>query len=272
MPDLDMISFGVATVLFCTLNKSPDAESMCPPESRAAMELFNQDTYLTEGAPPGPPVVPDIPTIFTYIKNIFLVAEFTPECNVLSLVYVNRLLAFTKMPLTGKNWRMSVLSALLLAQKVWDDRCLANVDFPVIWVRLSLFCWPHVNGPPHIACDACAPQKLVVPDEAHRTSFDLKAINNMERRFLELLGYNVTVSAGLYARYYFELRALAQENKKDVGLKALDKQQARNLELVSASCSERLAGGESVLKPRSMTYEDATVAKSKGKHVISNSG
>jgi hypothetical protein len=67
------------------------------------------------------------------MSSVFEIAQFSPECNVISLVYINRLMAFSGIMLHSKNWRPLLLSALLLAQKVWDDKCLANVDFPVIW-------------------------------------------------------------------------------------------------------------------------------------------
>ena len=41
----------------------------------------------------------------------------------------------------------------------------------------------------------------------------------MEKKFLELIQYNVTVKSHLYARYYFELRALFKDNEKSSQLK-----------------------------------------------------
>lgn len=40
-------------------------------------------------------------------------------------------------------------------------------------------------------------------------------INNLEKKFLELIQYNVTVKANLYAKYYFELRALFKDNEAE---------------------------------------------------------
>jgi hypothetical protein len=101
--------------------------------------LFDEDFYKSErrrrrsDLTVAPGIVPDIEQVYKFVRSIFEVAQFSPECNVIALVYINRLLAFAKMPLHRKNWRPVVLSALLLAQKVWDDECLANVDFPKIW-------------------------------------------------------------------------------------------------------------------------------------------
>lgn len=69
--------------------------------------------------------------------------------------------------------------ALLVAQKVWDDRYLSNADFAYIY-----------------------------------PFFTTDEINKLEQKFLELLQYNVIVKSALYAKYYFELRVLFKDNKK----------------------------------------------------------
>jgi len=48
-----------------------------------------------------------------------------------------------------------------------------------------------------------------------------------------LIQYNVTVKSNLYAKYYFELRALFKDNEKEFPMKPLDKKDAENLELRS---------------------------------------
>ena len=74
-------------------------------------------------------------------------------------------------------------------------------------------------------------------------------INKLEQKFLELIQYNVTVKSNLYAKYYFELRALFKDNEKEFPMKPLDKKDADNLEIrskdykdqfESASTPERL--------------------------------
>jgi len=134
------------------------------------------------------PEPPSVNEIYTYLKCIFDTAQFSPECNIIALVYTNRLLAFTDMPMHANNWRLLFLSALLLAQKVWDDKSLGNVDFPIIW---------------QAAVEAEATDLITLPD-----------VNRLERKFLELLQYNVTVNLTLYAKYYFELRALHRKTSK----------------------------------------------------------
>ena len=91
-----------------------------------------------------------------------------------------------------------MLCSLLVAQKVWDDRYLSNADFA--------FIYPF---------------------------FVTEEINKLEMKFLELIQYNVTVKSALYAKYYFELRALFKDNEKEFPMKPLDKKDADNLELRS---------------------------------------
>jgi len=57
----------------------------------------------------------------------------SPECCIICLIYINRLIAITGLSLHPTNWRPLVLCALLVAQKVWDDRYLSNADFAYIY-------------------------------------------------------------------------------------------------------------------------------------------
>ena len=112
--------------------------------------------------------------------------------------YINRLIAFTSMPLQPTNWRPLILCSLLVAQKVWDDRYLSNDDFAYIY-----------------------------------PFFVTKEINKLEQKFLELIQYNVTVKASLYAKYYFELRSLFKDSQKEFPLKPLDDKDSKRLEIRS---------------------------------------
>ena len=76
---------------------------------------------------------PTIENIQEFIKALYDCAQFSPECCIICLVYINRLIAFTEMPLQPTNWRPMLLCSLLVAQKVWDDRYLTNSDFAFIY-------------------------------------------------------------------------------------------------------------------------------------------
>lgn len=95
-----------------------------------------------------------------FVITIVINITYRPECCIICLVYINRLIAFTELPLQPTNWRPLVLVSLLVAQKVWDDRYLSNADFAFIY-------------------------PFFVTDE----------INKLEKKFLELIQYNVTVKS-----------------------------------------------------------------------------
>eukprot|EP00742_Colponemidia_sp_Colp-10_P004789 GILJ01005109.1.p1 GENE.GILJ01005109.1~~GILJ01005109.1.p1 ORF type:complete len:277 (-),score=25.67 GILJ01005109.1:64-840(-) len=139
---------------------------------------------------------PSVDDISNFIKALYECAEFSTECCVLSLIFINRLIAFTGLPLHATNWRPLVFCALLVAQKVWDDRYLGNADFAYIY-----------------------------------PFFNLVEVNDLERKFLRLLQYHVTVKPSMYAKYYFELRSL---NPMDLPLKPLDAHTAEQLEARSS--------------------------------------
>jgi len=155
--------------------------------------------------------------IYKFISKAYKLAKFSPECNILALVLVNRCIGTTHIPLTVYNWRLFLLTALLVAQKVWDDRALSNIDFPTVWAYAA--------------------------DVRKHGTLDVRAVNQLERKLLELLHYNVTVAGSLYARYYFELRTLATENKLPFHLPPLSKEDARRLEATSASKRDEFRAG-----------------------------
>ena len=56
-------------------------------------------------------------------------------------------------------------------------------------------------------------------------------LNKLEKKFLELIQYNVTVKSSLYAKYYFELRALFKDNEKEFPLVPIDRSEEKKLEI-----------------------------------------
>lgn len=233
VPNNDEICLGVATVLHCQLLQDFEAGRSCPKPFEAAALMFNEDAYRDR--PTEQPAVTPIEDFYAFIKRAFELAQFSPECNILSLIFVNRCVAFTKMPVTAHTWRLLMLSALLVAQKVWDDRALANVDFPTVYATAA--------GTRDIG------------------SVDVKVINRLERKFLELLGYNVSVSSSLYAKYYFELRTLAEENNMAWRLAPLTAEQARALEVTSSKKRDEFRStGASDMPARAHTMADLHTA------------
>jgi len=174
---------------------------------------------------------PTADNIYEFMKALYDCAQFSPECCIICLVYINRLIAFTGMPLHPTNWRPLILCSLLVAQKVWDDKYLSNADFA--------FIYPF---------------------------FVTEEINRLEQKFLELIQYNVTVKSSLYAKYYFELRALFK-NEAEFPLSPLDIATAQKLEArseeVKKSEMDRAEKGDKL----SMTYQERPL-KSKASAMI----
>jgi len=142
--------------------------------------------------------LPDVSTIYRFIKLIFKVQKLPPECAVLCLAYIERILAGNKIVLHPENWRRIVFGSIIIATKVWEDESVWNVDF------LDLFPLLTLND-----------------------------LNNTENKFLELLQFNVLVHGSEYAKYYFELRALSQLDS--FPLEPLNKDLQHKLELRSNS-------------------------------------
>jgi hypothetical protein len=79
---------------------------------------------------------------------------------------------------------------------VWEDLAVWNVDFVSIFKNLNI-----------------------------------KDLGFLEKQLLKLLEYNVSVPSSLYAKYYFELRELAEKDAKSFPLTPLDKDRAEQLEV-----------------------------------------
>jgi hypothetical protein len=53
--------------------------------------------------------------------------------------------------------------------------------------------------------------------------------------------YNVTVKSNLYAKYYFELRALFKDSEKEFPMKELDRSDMERLEIRSRDYKDQLS-------------------------------
>ncbi|KAA0162533.1 hypothetical protein FNF27_08049 [Cafeteria roenbergensis] len=103
-------------------------------------------------------------------------AELSPECSVIALIYAERLMATAGVTLLACNWRPVLVASLLLASKVWQDLSTWNAEFTDILAE-----WP------------------------------LAGINELERRFVSALGFNLFIAPSTFAKYYFALRSLGED-------------------------------------------------------------
>lgn len=108
-----------------------------------------------------------------------------------------------------------MLAGLILASKVWEDQAVWNVDF------LSVF--PLVS---------------------------VKDLNTLERKFLEVLNYNVGMRASEYAKLYFDLREKSTEGGFE-SVKPLTQEQADRLEANSLGLEQNEKGGKTLKRTMS---------------------
>ncbi|XP_029942093.1 cyclin-Y-like protein 1 [Salarias fasciatus] len=176
-------------------------------DSNRSLDIFDEKQHplSREKVPDDYSVVdPEHKLIYSFIRTLFRSAQLTAECAIVTLVYLERLLTYAEMDICPCNWKRIVLGAILLASKVWDDQAVWNVDY-------------------------CQILKDITVED----------MNEMERHFLELLQFNINVPASVYAKYYFDLRSLADDNNLSFPLEPLSNKRAQKLEAISRLCEDK---------------------------------
>lgn len=56
-------------------------------------------------------------------------ARYPSECNIVAIIYTNRITSMGLMPLTVYNWRAIWVVSVIIAQKMWDDKPLKTSSF-----------------------------------------------------------------------------------------------------------------------------------------------
>ncbi|KAJ8003940.1 hypothetical protein DPEC_G00153620 [Dallia pectoralis] len=176
-------------------------------DSNRSLDIFDEKIHpLTREKVPDDysSVGPEHKLIYRFVRTLFSSAQLTAECAIVTLVYLERLLTYAEIDICPGNWKRIVLGAILLSSKVWDDQAVWNVDY-------------------------CQILKDITVED----------MNEMERHFLELLQFNINVPASVYAKYYFDLRSLADDNNLNFPLEPLDNHRATKLEAISRLCEDR---------------------------------
>ncbi|KAI9586346.1 cyclin-Y-like protein 1 [Glossina fuscipes] len=148
---------------------------------------------------------PEHRQIYKFVRTLFNAAQLTAECAIVTLVYLERLLTYAELDVAPCNWKRMVLGAILLASKVWDDQAVWNVDY-------------------------CQILKDITVED----------MNELERQFLELLQFNINVPFSVFAKYYFDLRTLAEANDLSFPTEPLSKDRAQKLEAMSRVMQDKV--------------------------------
>ena len=118
--------------------------------------------------------VPTIDTIHRFMCYLNHRAGFSTECNVIALMYVNRItLVKSAVSVTTHSWRALWAIAVIVAQKFWEP----------IPVRTSSFA-------------------SILP------SMSKELLRSLELKLLDHLGFNTTMEPEMYEHYCQELKAL----------------------------------------------------------------
>jgi hypothetical protein len=174
------------------------------------LQRFDERTFPLTEAPVPLTYRTRIPTdaeIYEFMNRLFHAAALTAECGIITIVYINRVIMYTGLALHASNWKRVLLGAILMASKVWDDQAVWNVDFCSIL------------------------PKIEVDD-----------MNDLERTYLEMLQFNINVESSVYAKYYFELRSLAEEAERPFPLEPMSTAQAAKLEATAKHVAEAETG------------------------------
>ena len=135
---------------------------------------------------------PTIDEIIDFIEALYNCVQFSSECVIIGMIYIDRIIALTGLSLQNTNWRPLIFISLMMSQKIWDDRYLSNGDFSSIY-----------------------------------PFFEKEDLNLLEMKFLEIIQYNVFVKLSIYMTFYLELRILA---KGQLPLKPLNKLELKKME------------------------------------------
>ena len=162
-PDVKLVIKYVSTLLHSNLLDDMEDEKSIDPKSE--LYFFDEEKYIAENPSNFNEEriallrkVPKPDDLSGFIDALYDIAQFSGECCVICLIYLNRIFALTSIPLLPTTWRPLVLVSLMVAKKMWDDKYLNISDFSTIY-----------------------------------PFFDKEQSNKPELKFLELIQYNTHI-------------------------------------------------------------------------------
>jgi hypothetical protein len=109
--------------------------------------------------------------VYNFLYSIYRLTPLTTSCAIITLIYIDRLLAYKSTFSSNVSWRNLLLGIIMIACKVWYDEAIWNADF------------------------------------IHMTSHgSLRDLKELERHCLKALRFDLMIKASIYALYYFKLQ------------------------------------------------------------------
>ena len=137
-PNVKLMIKAVATILQSQLNEDMNLGKQISPKSD--LYYFSEDKYVDEYPQYFDKTrienirkVPTLDDMINFIEALYNCVQFSSECCIISLIYINRIIALTGLSLQTTNWRPMVFVSLMISQKIWDDKYLSNGDFSYIY-------------------------------------------------------------------------------------------------------------------------------------------
>ena len=196
-PNVKNMIKAVATILQSQLNEDMNLGKTI--SKKSDLYFFSEEKYIDEYPQyfdkqriENIRKIPTLDDMINYIEALYNCVQFSSECCIICLIYINRIIALTGLSLQTTNWRPMVFVSLMISQKIWDDKYLSNGDFSYI-----------------------------------HPFFEKNQLNILEMKFLEMIQYNVYVKLSVYMTFYLELKALVFENPVN---KALSRFEVKKME------------------------------------------
>jgi hypothetical protein len=190
---------AVATILQSQLNEDMNLGKTI--SKKSDLYFFSEDKYVDEYPQyfdkqriENIKKIPTLDDMINFIEALYNCVQFSSECCIISLIYINRIIALTGLSLQTTNWRPLIFVSLMISQKIWDDKYLSNGDFSYIY-----------------------------------PFFEKAQLNILEMKFLEMIQYNVYVKLSVYMTFYLELKTLVQDEYVNKAMSNYDFKKSEHL-------------------------------------------